>query len=239
MGFHDPFEYLKHKLWSIEGLKVKLSIWFLTTKSWESPWFIYVKVSFQITLKSSRRELQLSFKPHFNWRFAQKIMGLQSCKSPNFGNFGILNLGVSGQNDIWVLAPWPSIENTIMGKVMVILKSRPWWVLWVHLCPWFINASKVLQPCINQLVVWFVWIIHSLVTHLNPHLVAPTCPSTPEVLWAKNIPQLLLLFPLLDSHLNLSKNCGGALVVKHMNRSNWDEIPLLRLSWQQTIVDDC
>jgi hypothetical protein len=27
-------------------------------------------------------------------------MGLQSCKSPNFGNFGTPNLGVSGQNDI-------------------------------------------------------------------------------------------------------------------------------------------
>jgi hypothetical protein len=33
MGSHDPFGYLKHKLWPKEGSGVKLSIWFLTTKS--------------------------------------------------------------------------------------------------------------------------------------------------------------------------------------------------------------
>jgi hypothetical protein len=32
-------------------------------------------------------------------------MGLQNCRSPNFENFGTLNLGVLGQNDIWALAP--------------------------------------------------------------------------------------------------------------------------------------
>jgi len=26
MGLHDPFEYLKHKLWSKEGPRIKLSI---------------------------------------------------------------------------------------------------------------------------------------------------------------------------------------------------------------------
>jgi len=35
-------------------------------------------------------------------------MGPQSCKSPNFGNFGTPNLGVLGQNDIRVLALWPN-----------------------------------------------------------------------------------------------------------------------------------
>ena len=42
MGLHDPFGYLKHKLWPNEGPKIKLSIWFPTTKSWEFPWFPYV-----------------------------------------------------------------------------------------------------------------------------------------------------------------------------------------------------
>jgi hypothetical protein len=45
-------------------------------------------------------------------------MGIQSCGSPNFENFGTPNLGVLGQNDIWVLALWSSIDNTIRGKVM-------------------------------------------------------------------------------------------------------------------------
>jgi len=39
---------------------------------------------------------------HHNQRFAQEITGLQIVRSPNFGNFKIFNLGVSGQNDIWV-----------------------------------------------------------------------------------------------------------------------------------------
>jgi hypothetical protein len=37
MGSHDPFEYLKHKLWPKEGLGVKVPIWFMTIKSQESP----------------------------------------------------------------------------------------------------------------------------------------------------------------------------------------------------------
>jgi hypothetical protein len=37
MGSHDPFKYLKHKLWPKEGSGVKLLIWLLTTKSRESP----------------------------------------------------------------------------------------------------------------------------------------------------------------------------------------------------------
>jgi len=34
-------------------------------------------------------------------------------------------------------------------------KSGPWWVMWIQVCPWLVLAPKVLQLCINQLVVWF------------------------------------------------------------------------------------
>jgi hypothetical protein len=63
---------------------------------------------------------------HFNQRFPQEVIGLQSCKSPNLRNFETPNLRVLGQNDIWVQAPWPGIENTIRGKVVASPKSRPW-----------------------------------------------------------------------------------------------------------------
>jgi hypothetical protein len=33
MGSHDPFEHLKHKLWQIKGLKIKLPISFPTVKN--------------------------------------------------------------------------------------------------------------------------------------------------------------------------------------------------------------
>jgi len=37
MGLHDPFKYLKHKLWLKEGMGVKVSIWLLTIKSQKLP----------------------------------------------------------------------------------------------------------------------------------------------------------------------------------------------------------
>jgi len=62
MGFHDPFRYSKHKLWPKEGPWVKLSIWFLTIKSWEWPWFSYVQMVCHIPLERSQQGLQFCFK---------------------------------------------------------------------------------------------------------------------------------------------------------------------------------
>ncbi len=89
MGSHDPFVYLKHKLWPKEGPRVKLLIWFLTTKSQKLPWFFFVQVACHIPLESSRQRLQLCFRPYLNRKSSHKIMGPQSCRSPNLGNFGI------------------------------------------------------------------------------------------------------------------------------------------------------
>jgi hypothetical protein len=82
MSSHDPFGYLKHKLWPKERSWVKLLIWLLTIKNRESLWFPYFQMACHISLKSYWRELQLFFRPHFNQRFAHKVMGLQSCGSP-------------------------------------------------------------------------------------------------------------------------------------------------------------
>ncbi len=88
MGSHDPFKHLKHKLWPKERPKIKLIIWLLATKSQEFPRFLCAQVACDIQLKKSWLGLQLCFRPHLNWRSAHKVMGPQSCKSPNFGNFG-------------------------------------------------------------------------------------------------------------------------------------------------------
>jgi hypothetical protein len=66
------------------------------------------------------------------------------------------HLGVPRQNDIWVLVPWPGTKYNTRGKVVASPKSEPWWVLWIRVCPCLILAPKMLQPCSNQLVVWFV-----------------------------------------------------------------------------------
>jgi hypothetical protein len=76
---------------------------------------------------------------------------------------------------------WPGTENTIRGKVVASPKFRPWWVLWVRVCPWFICVQKVFQLRTNQLVVWFVWFVW-IMTMSQPHFgisvkVKPTLPK--------------------------------------------------------------
>jgi hypothetical protein len=87
VGSHDPFGHIKHKLWPKERLGVKLAIWLLTTKSQGSPRFPYVQVAYNMFLENSQQGLQLCLRLHLNRRSAQKVMGPQSCGSPNFGNF--------------------------------------------------------------------------------------------------------------------------------------------------------
>jgi hypothetical protein len=154
MGSHDPFEYLKHKLWPKEGLGIKLPIWLPATKSQESPWNTFVKVACHISLKSSWQGVQLCFKTHRNWSSGQEIMAFQIAENPNFENFGTFN---GSPKTKWHLdvAPMANSNNTIRKKVVAFPKSQSWWILWVRVCPWLVCALKVLQLCTNQLV-WFV-----------------------------------------------------------------------------------
>jgi hypothetical protein len=87
MGSHDPFGHFKHKLWPKEGSKIKLAIWFPTTKSQDLLQFPYMQVACDIPLKRFQWGIQLCFRPHLNQRFGHKVMGLQNCGNPNFGNF--------------------------------------------------------------------------------------------------------------------------------------------------------
>jgi hypothetical protein len=145
MGLHDPFES-----------RIKVSIWLLPIKSWESPYNKCVQVVCYISLEISPQALQLCFRPHLNWRSTQEVMALQNVKSPNFGNFGTPKLRDPWQNNIWMQPLWLITKNTIRGKVVASPKFGPWWVLWIRVCLWLVCAPKVLQLCINQLVVWFV-----------------------------------------------------------------------------------
>jgi hypothetical protein len=51
------------------------------------PNFFCVQVTCNIPLESSRQGLQLCFRPHLNQSFARKVIGMQSCRSPNVNNF--------------------------------------------------------------------------------------------------------------------------------------------------------
>jgi hypothetical protein len=63
-----PIWVIKHKLWLKETSRIKLVVWFPTTKSRQLPRFPCIHVTCNIALESSQQGLQLCFKPHFNWR---------------------------------------------------------------------------------------------------------------------------------------------------------------------------
>ncbi len=141
-----------------------------------------------ILLESSWQGLQLCFRPHIRQRSTHKVMALQSCKSPH--------LGVLGQNDIWVLVLWLGTKYTIRGKVVASPKSRPWWVLWIHVCPWLVLAPKAIKLRTNQLVVWFMqvhvssWCLSFFVVLISELQHAPLPPKCYE---PGSVPQLLIV----------------------------------------------
>ncbi len=86
-GLVEPFGHLQHKLWQKEEPGVKLAIWLLTTKSWESTRFRCVQVECDTSLESSQGELQVFFRPHPNRRSEQRVMNSQNPRNPNWDNF--------------------------------------------------------------------------------------------------------------------------------------------------------
>jgi len=95
MGSHCSFGYLKHKLWPKEGSGVKLLVWLPTRKNQESTRFTCLQMMCNIPLKSSRRQLQLCFKSHFNLRSAREVMGSKVARVPTWVISG-LPLGSPG-----------------------------------------------------------------------------------------------------------------------------------------------
>jgi hypothetical protein len=67
-------------------------------------------------------------------------------------------------------------------------KSRLWWVLWVHVARVLFVHQKCSNYALTNLLFGLcksMWIIDPFVTCPSLHLGAPTCPSIPKVLWAK------------------------------------------------------
>ncbi len=119
MASHEPFGYLQHKLWQKERPRVKLVVWLLTIKSWESTRPRCVQVECNTPLESSQRELQVFFRPHPNRRSEQRVMNSQSLGNLNRDNFGT--------------PPWESRDKKPFGymcrrETQRILYGRRWWL---------------------------------------------------------------------------------------------------------------
>jgi hypothetical protein len=88
MVSHQRFGHLQYKLWSKERLGVKLAILFPTIKSQKSTRFWCVQGECDTLLESSRKEIQLWFRPHPDSSLGRGDMSAQSPRSPNRDSFG-------------------------------------------------------------------------------------------------------------------------------------------------------
>jgi hypothetical protein len=112
----------------------------------------------------------------FLWTSFQLEVYTQSYGPPKsresqFWEFWDSHLGVSKQSDIWVLVPWPGTKHTIRRKVVASLKSRPWWVLWVRVCPWLVCAPKCSNYALTNLLFGLCkskWVIELLINLSSP-----------------------------------------------------------------------
>jgi hypothetical protein len=159
MGSHCSFGHLKHKVWPKEGPGVELPVWLPTKKSRESTRFTWLQTTCDIPLESSRQELQLCFRPHFDPRSSRKVMGLQSRGSPNWRDFGLPESSGSPGNrrkrsHLDVVSAERRREY-YKGEGGGFPQVRAVVSLVCSCCPWLVLAPKVLQLCTNH----FVWIV--------------------------------------------------------------------------------
>ncbi len=134
-------------------------------------------------------------------------------RESQFREFWNSNLGIQGQNDIWVLALWPSTKNTIRGKVMVSLSPGHG-----ESCEFvFTHGSSMHEKCSNYALINLlfglcksVWIIDSLIIRPNPisklqhTLLPPKCCEPRSTLQFFLLP----LFSPLDLKLSSSRSLG-------------------------------
>jgi len=111
--------YLQHKLWQKEGLGVKMTIWFPTTKSQEStqPWC--VQVDYDTPLERFQGELQVFFRTHPNRRSEQRVMTLQSPRNPNWESF---------ETPLWESQDKKPFGCGCCGEAQSILYGGRWWL---------------------------------------------------------------------------------------------------------------
>jgi hypothetical protein len=128
MGSHCSFGHLKHKLWPKEGPGVELpgvrQFWLPTDKSRESNRNTWLQRTCDISLESSRRDLQLCFSRKLDRRSDPKVMRLQSRRSQKLRDFKTPTRESRNKKSIWVPPPRRVTEYTIGSKVVAYSQAR-------------------------------------------------------------------------------------------------------------------
>jgi hypothetical protein len=213
MGFHDPFGWLKHKLWPKEGPKVKLTIWLPSTKVGNPPDFLAFRWQVTYCWKALNK----------GYNFSLNLTSIEGLHTKLWASkvAGVLILGISGISRLshWSLGIKWHLSDGPMARHIVYYKGGRWWLPpslgHDDSCEsMFVHGSSVHQRCSDYTLTNLLfglcrsmWINDLLVNHSSPHLEATTGPSTLEVLWAKERAQLLLL--LMSSSLDLQLSHQG------------------------------
>jgi hypothetical protein len=145
---HDPFGFLKNKLWVKKGQESNCQFDLRPLKVKNHPGLIVCKWRATYHWKVLNNDYNFTLDFTSLGGLHKKLWASKVAK--------VLIFGVSGQNDIWVQALWPNINYIIRWKVVISPKFGLWWILWVYVYSWLVHAPKVLQLCTNQLDVWFV-----------------------------------------------------------------------------------
>jgi len=168
-------------------------------------------------LESSQWGLQLCFIPHFNWKFAHKIMGSKV--------LGVPILGIPGLQLVSLKTKW-HLDAGPVARHIEYYKGEGGgfpqvWAM-VSLMSPFGHGSFMHQKCFNYALTnllfglcMFVWIIDLLISLLSPHPKARAHPFTPKCYELKSVPQLLilLLFSLFGFTIVSIKEFGGVSLI--------------------------
>jgi hypothetical protein len=146
MGSHCSFEHLKHKLWPKEG-----KLW---TKSRESTSSRCPILECDMALESSRRGLQLCFRPRCDQTLQSGVMRSQSPGTLT-GTISGLHFGSPGKKSHLDVASAESCRVYYKGEGGGFPQVRAVVSLVCPCCPWLVLAPKVLQLCTNH----FVWVV--------------------------------------------------------------------------------
>jgi hypothetical protein len=113
MALHESFGHMQPKLWAKEGPIRRF------TKSQESARSRRALGECNMTLKSSRQELQHWFRPRPDRRSGRKAMTIQSPGNPNRDNFG---------TSFWESQDKKPFGCSLRGVTHSILYGGRWWL---------------------------------------------------------------------------------------------------------------
>jgi hypothetical protein len=104
---------------------------------------------------------------------------------------GISKLSLGSPETKWHLGAGPMAKHRKYYKGEgggFAPKFKPWWVLWVRVCPWLIHAPKCSNYALTNLLFGLcksTWVSKLLVNLHNPIPKLQYALSTPKVLWIK------------------------------------------------------